>query len=421
MAFEKVNNIIMIVAGEASGDGHAAKLADALREIVPHSKFFGCAGPKMRAVGVEAIVKADDLSIVGLPEIAAALPKFLNVYRQLVKAAEERQPEVVILVDFPEFNLKLARSLKKRGFKIVYYISPQLWAWRKYRIRTIKNQVDLVISILPFEKQWYAEHGVHHVEYVGSPLAREIHANLSKEEFCSKHGLDPERPIVSLLPGSRHKEIVKILPELLRTAAMMSVPPALAGGLTQQGDNAHLQPPATTGGTDTPKIQFVVAFASDRHAGEVEKAKSFLTKDDRFAVENILSVFGETYDALNASDAAAVTSGTATLETGIIGTPMAIVYKTSAFNYKLMRPLIDVEHFGLINLIAVERVAKELIQHDFTAKTLSAELFRLLDPHENAAVRSRLHTAADKLGHGGASKRAAEAIEGFVGMTKGQT
>lgn len=415
MAFEKVNNIIMIVAGEASGDGHAAKLADALREIVPHSKFFGCAGPKMRAVGVEAIVKADDLSIVGLPEIAAALPKFLNVYRQLVKAAEERQPDVVILVDFPEFNLKLARSLKKRGFKIVYYISPQLWAWRKYRIRTIKNQVDLVISILPFEKQWYAGHGVNHVEYVGSPLAREVHANLSKEDFCTKHGLDPERPIVSLLPGSRHKEIVKILPELLRTAAMMSVLPALAGGLTQQGDNAHHQPPATAGGTDTPKIQFVVAFASDRHAGEVEKAKSFLTKDDRFAVENILSVFGETYDALNASDAAAVTSGTATLETGIIGTPMAIVYKTSAFNYKLMRPLIDVEHFGLINLIAGERVAKELIQHDFTAKTLSDELFRLLDPHENTAVRSRLNAATDKLGHGGASKRAAEAIVKFFG------
>jgi lipid-A-disaccharide synthase len=408
MTLEWVNKV-MIVAGEASGDGHAAKLAHALVEIAPQSRFFGCAGPKMRATGVEAIVKADDLSIVGLPEIAAALPKFLSVYRQLVKAAEERKPEVVILVDFPEFNLKLARTLKKRGFKIVYYISPQLWAWRKYRIRTIKSHVDLLISILPFEKRWYADHGVDKVEYVGSPLAREVHANLSKEEFCRKHGLDPARPIVSLLPGSRHKEIVQILPELLRTAALMSVPHAVAGGLTQPRDNPHLQPPATASGTNRPKIQFVVAFASDRH-GEVEDALSLLAGADRFGIGNILSVFGETYDALSASDAAAVTSGTATLETGIIGTPMAIVYKTSGFNYKLMRPLIDVEHFGLINLIAGERVAKELIQDDFTAETLSAELFRLLGPDENAAVRARLHVAADKLGHGGASKRAAEAI-----------
>lgn len=391
MTFEKVNNI-MIVAGEASGDGHAAKLADAIREIEPDSQFFGCAGPKMRASGVEAVVKADDLSIVGLPEIAAALPKFLNVYRQLVSASEERNPDVVILVDFPEFNLKLARSLKKRGFRIVYYISPQLWAWRKYRIRTIRKYVDLVISILPFEKQWYAEHGVDHVEYVGSPLAREVHANLSKEDFCKKHGLDPDSPIVSLLPGSRHKEIVKILPVMLRTAALMSIPHAVAGG------------------TNTPKIQFVVAFASERHSGEVWDALGLLTEMDRLGIGNVLSVFGETYDALNASDVAAVTSGTATLETGIIGTPMAIVYKTSTFNYTLMRPMIDVEHFGLINLIAGERVAKELIQHEFTAKTLSAELFRLLEPEENSRVRGRLKAAADKLGHGGASKRAADKI-----------
>ena len=342
----------------------------------------------MRRLVWRRFVNADDLSIVGLPEIAAALPKFLNVYRQLVKAAEQRQPDVVILVDFPEFNLKLARSLKKRGLKIVYYISPQLWAWRKYRIRTIKDRVDLLISILPFEKQWYSDHGVEHVEYVGSPLAMEGHAGLSKEEFCRKHGLDAERPIVSLLPGSRHKEIVKILPELLRTAASMF-------------------------GRDAT-IQFVVAFASDRHSGELENTLNLLPESDRKKLQNILCVFGETYDALNASDAAAVTSGTATLETGIIGTPMAIVYKTSSFNYKLMRPMIDVEHFGLINLIADERVAKELIQDEFTAKTLSDELFRLLEANENAAVRSRLNAAADKLGHGGASKRAAEVIVNFL-------
>jgi lipid-A-disaccharide synthase len=381
--FEKVNKV-MIVAGEASGDGHAAKLAEAIRDIASHSRFFGCAGPKMRESGIEAIVKADDLSIVGLPEIPAAFPRFLKVYRQLVKTAVERQPDIVILVDFPEFNLKLARSLKKRGFKIVYYISPQLWAWRKYRIRTIRKYVDLLISILPFEKQWYAEQGVDHVEYVGSPLARGVHANLGKEDFCRKHGLDPERPIVSLLPGSRHKEIVKILPGLLKTAARM---------LRQN-----------------PAIQFTVAFASDRHAQEGEEAMSLLNEADRLSAGNIFSIFGETYDVLNASDAAAVTSGTATLETGIIGTPMAIVYKTSVFNYKLMRPMIDVEHFGLINLIAGDRVAIELIQDDFSPAALGAELLRLIEPTVNKSVRAELKAASDKLGHGGASKRAAPKI-----------
>lgn len=375
---------VMIVAGEPSGDDHGAKLVAELHEIAPNARFFGCAGPKMRASGVEAVVKADDLSIVGLPEIAAALPKFLRVFHRLVKAAEERKPDVVILIDFPEFNLKLAKSLKKRGLKVVYYISPQLWAWRKYRIRTIRKYVDLVISILPFEKAWYAKHGVDHVEYVGSPLAREVHADLPKEDFCRKHGLDPRRPIVSLLPGSRHKEIVKILPELLITAALML--------------------------RRDPAIQFIVAFASDRHTCEVEEAMSFLSKDDRLGVENILSVFDETYDTLNASDAAAVTSGTATLETGIIGTPMAIVYKTSVFNYKLMRPLIDVEHFGLINLIAGERVAMELIQDDFSPNALGAELLRLMVPQVNTAVRAELKAASDKLRHGGASKRAADKI-----------
>lgn len=383
MTLEIVNKV-MIVAGEASGDGHAAKLVSAIREFAPHLNFFGCAGPKMRASGVEAVVKADDLSIVGLPEIAAVLPKFLNVYRQLVKTAEERKPDVVILVDFPEFNLKIARSLKKRGFKIVYYISPQLWAWRKYRIRTIKKYVDLLISILPFEKQWYAARGVDHVEYVGSPLAREVHADLSKEDFCRKHGLDPDRPIVSLLPGSRHKEIVNILPELLRTAAIM---------LRQD-----------------PTIQFIAAFASERHADEIRAAINLLVAEDKPVLENILSVFGETYDALNASDAAAVTSGTATLETGIIGTPMAIVYKTSGFNYKLMRPMIDVEHFGLINLIAKKRVAAELIQDDLSPAALGAELLRLIEPQVNKTVRAELKAAGDKLGHGGASKRAAVKI-----------
>ncbi|MDQ3221379.1 MAG: lipid-A-disaccharide synthase, partial [Acidobacteriota bacterium] len=177
---------IMIVAGEASGDAHAAKLVKALRESAPNTKFilFGAAGHRLRAAGVEAIVNADELAIVGLPEIAKALPRFLKAFHSLSSAAINRRADVVILVDFPDFNLKLAKALKKRGFKIIYYISPQLWAWRKYRIRTIRNYVDLLLTILPFEKDWYAERGVINIEYVGSPLAREVHADSSREEFC---------------------------------------------------------------------------------------------------------------------------------------------------------------------------------------------------------------------------------------------
>ena len=376
---------IMIVAGEASGDMHAAKLVNALRDAANDMRFafFGATGPKLREAGVETVVNADGLSIVGLPEIAKALPVFLKAFSELKAAAVARDADAVILVDFPDFNLKLAKALKKQGIKVFYYISPQLWAWRKYRIRTIRKYVDLLITILPFEKDWYALHGVSHVEYVGSPLAREIHPETSKDDFCLKHGIDSAKPIVSLLPGSRHKEIVRILPIMLETALAM---------VEKQDD-----------------LQFVVALASTRSVKDVENLMR--NAEQQFKLpENLFVIAGETFDALNASDAAAVTSGTATLETAIIGTPMAIVYKTSALNYKLLRPMISVEHFGLVNLIAGERVAREMIQGEFTAAALAEELFKLLEPSENERVREKLAETTDKLGHGGASRRAAEAI-----------
>ena len=366
---------VLIVAGEASGDLHAAKLVNEMASLGDFA-FFGSAGEKMRAAGVDPVVKADGLSIVGLLEIGRALPMFWGVYRKLIAEAEQRDARLAILVDFPDFNMKLAKALKKRGLTVVYYISPQLWAWRKYRIKTIRKYVDLLISILPFEKEWYQKNGVDHVEYVGNPLAMEVHADSSREEFCERYGLDPSRPIVSLLPGSRTAEIARILTPLIQTAELISA--------------------------KRPDLQFVVALPKGKLSRKID------------APDEVKWIAGETFDALNASDAAAITSGTATLEAGIIGTPMAIVYKTSAINYKLLRPLIDVEHFGLINLIAGKRVAAELIQDDLTPETLSAELFRLLEPSVNAEVRADLAAAADRLGHGGASKRAAEAIISLI-------
>lgn len=298
---------IMMVAGEASGDGHAAKLVKAIREAEPgQCSFFGAAGPKMRESGVEAIVESDSLSIVGLAEIGRALPMFLRAKRDLKKAALERKPDVVVLVDFPDFNLKLAKSLKKLGFVIVYYISPQLWAWRGYRISTIRKYVDLMITVLPFEKDWYQTKGVMHVEYVGSPLANEVHATNTREEFCDDHGLDAHRPIIALLPGSRHKEIVRILPVMLHAARYLA--------------------------KKVEGVQFLIAAGSGEATRDIEAVLSA----EACKSADLRVITGETYDLLGASDAAAVTSGTATLEAGIIGTPLAIVYKTSAV--KLLTP-----------------------------------------------------------------------------------
>ncbi len=386
---------ILIVAGEASGDAHAAKLVDAMRVAAPHVdfEFFGATGAKMRAVGVETVVAADDFAIVGLPEIARALPMFWRAFKKLKKESARRSPDAAILVDFPDFNLKLAKSLSKQGVKVVYYISPQLWAWRKYRVETVRRYVDLLLTILPFEKSWYAKEGVENVEYVGNPTAHQVAAKLTKAEFCRKHGLDETKPIIALLPGSRHKEIARILPVLLETAALMNRQIRAGNGLNQ-----------------TNQLQFVVALAATRKMAEVEAAIAELNAKNIRPPDSLIVAHDETHEVLGASDAAAVTSGTATLETGIIGTPLVVVYQGSALNYALLRPLINVEHFGLVNLIAEKRLAAELIQKDFTAQALAAELFRLLEPETNREMRRELAKVVEKLGDGGASQRAAEAI-----------
>jgi lipid-A-disaccharide synthase len=231
-----------------------------------------------------------------------------------------------------------------------------------------------MITILPFEKEWYSLKGVEKVEYVGSPLATEVHPSSTKADFCKRHNLDCNRPIVTLLPGSRRKEVSRILPHMLEACRKVTA--------------------------TRPEVQFIVAAASEERGRLIKE----------LAGDDLRIVVGETYDVLNAADAAAVTSGTATLEAAIIGTPMVVVYKTSSLNYSLLRPLISVEHFGLVNLIAGKRIARELIQSDFTADSLASELLRLLDPSENVEARSNLTIAAEKLRHGGASKRAAEAI-----------
>jgi lipid-A-disaccharide synthase len=376
----------MIVAGEASGDAHAASLIHALRATEPETQFefFGATGPLMRAAGVESIVRSDDLSILGLLEIGRALPKFWTAYKLLKQVALEKNPDAVILVDWPDFNLKLARALHRRGLKVIYYISPQLWAWRSYRARSIERNVDLLLSILPFEQEWYAERGIDQVEFVGHPLAGEVHPRSDRAEFCRQSKLDPKLPIVSLLPGSRRKEVERILPPMLEAAALISV--------------------------RRPDVQFVVVVAPSRSSEEVRN----IVRMQRALPEPLpacLHIMSrQSREALAVSDVAAIASGTATLEAALLGTPMVIVYKESWINWNTLGRLITVDHYGLVNLVAGERVATELMQDDLNGERLADELLSLLDHNRNEDARARLREVAEQLGEGGASLRAAESI-----------
>ena len=288
------------------------------------------------------------------------------------------------MVDWPDFNLKLARALHRRGLKIIYYISPQLWAWRSYRARSIERNVDLLLSILPFEQEWYAERGIDQVAFVGHPLAGEVYPRRDRAEFCRQWKLDPSLPIVSLLPGSRSQEVARILPPMLEAAALISV--------------------------RRPDVQFVVVVAPSRSSEEVRS----IVRSQRATPEPLPSclhiVSDQSREALAASDAAAIASGTATLEAALLGTPMVVVYKESWVNWNTLGRLITVDHFGLVNLVAGERVATELMQDDLNGERLADELLLLLDEKRNEDMRSRLSEVAVQLGEGGASERAANVV-----------
>ncbi len=377
---------LLIVAGEPSGDAHASTLVRALRETAPNLQFefFGATGPLMRAAGVDSIVRSDDLSILGLLEIGRALPKFWSAFKSLRRAAIEKNPDAVILVDWPDFNLRLAHSLHRRGIKVIYYISPQLWAWRSHRVKTIRRDVDLMLAILPFEPEWYEERGANHVEFVGHPLAGEVHARCDREEFCSKNKLNSRLPIIALLPGSRRKEVERILPPMLEAAALIS--------------------------DRRPEVQFVIVVAPSRSSDEVRDIVRSQRSTPLPLPSCLHIVSSQSREALAAADAAAVASGTATLEAALLGTPMVVVYKESAINWHTLGRLISAEHFGLVNLIAGERLATELMQTDLNGETLAVELMQLLVTERNQEMRRRLAEVAHQLGEGGASQRAAARI-----------
>jgi len=371
----------MIVAGEPSGDAHAAALLNALKAKEPQIEYFGATGPLMRAAGVETVVNSDELAIMGILEVAQVFPKFLSAFRKLKAAALDRSPDAVILVDWPEFNLRLATALHRRGLKVIYYISPQLWAWRPRRIENIKRDIDLLLSILPFEADWYKQRGVEHVEFVGHPLAGEVKPEIGRIEFCKQHHLDPDKPIVSFLPGSRRKELQRILPPMAAAIQKLKL--------------TH------------PEVQPVIVVAPSR---TIEETRAILSP-----LNSIRMVQGQTRDALAASDAAAIASGTATLEGALLETPMVVVYKESAVNWHTLGRLITVPHYGLVNLVAGTEIATELMQNDFTGERLAQELVQLLDPKRNETARVEMRRVSNRLGDPGASERAADLVLKFLG------
>jgi lipid-A-disaccharide synthase len=381
---KKPNNLrLMIVAGEPSGDAHAAALVDALRVAAPDTafEFFGAAGPQMRESGVEPIVRADDLAIIGIVEVARVFSRFLKAFEKLKSAAGERQPAAAILVDWPEFNLRLAKALHRRGLRVIYYISPQLWAWRSYRIRGLRRDIDLLLSILPFEAAWFAERDMMQVEYAGNPLAGKVHARYEREEFCRLNDLDSARPIVALLPGSRHSELNNILPPMLDAACVVA--------------------------RKRPDVQFALVIAPNRSPAEIQEILAHRTES---LPATLRFIEQQTREALSAADAAAIASGTATLEAALLGTPMVIVYRESALNWHTLGRLTHPDHYGLPNLLAGRRLITELIQNDLNVERLSSEIISLLDAKRNADLRAQLREVGQVLGEDDASRRAAELV-----------
>ncbi|HLG16797.1 MAG TPA: lipid-A-disaccharide synthase [Blastocatellia bacterium] len=377
---------LMIVAGEASGDKHGASLARALTGLNAETRLemFGAGGDEMRKAGVETLVDAREVAIIGVPEIARALGKLYRSYRTLLAAARARRPEAVVLIDWPDFNLRLAKKLHREGFKVIYYVSPQVWAWRKYRVRAIRRDVDRMLVILPFEVEFYRRAGIE-AEFVGHPLAEAVRITAPRDEFARRNGLDPTRPMIALLPGSRRKEIHYHLPPMIDAAARL------------------------------PRYQFVIPLAStvDRHQVDVILNRARVPQGVEVAI-----IAGDTYNALGHAEFAVVASGTATVEAALIGTPMVIVYRASELNWLLIRPLIHLNTFGMVNLIAGRRIVPELIQHDVTGERIVAAVSAILsDSNRLAQIRDALAMVREKLtvGAGYEPQRAARAIIETIG------
>lgn len=333
---------VLISAGEASGENYGAMLIPELRKILgSDTAFFGLGGEKMRAAGFETIVDAAKIAAVGITEVVKHVPTIYREFFRLVSVARERKPDVAVLIDFPDFNLRLAGKLHEMGVLVVYFVSPQLWAWKQRRIWRVKKFVDRMLVIFPFEQDYYSQRGVA-AEYVGHPLADLPLPTESREEFAKQFGIDASKPWIALLPGSRAKELMLNLPEMVKSAERLG------------NQYEYLLPVAST-------------LVRERVKQRVEQAGGSNLR----LVENARA-------ALLHSRVAVVASGTATVEAALIGTPFVVVYRLSAVSYAIGRRFVKVKNFGMVNLIADREIVPELIQSNFTAENVARELQRLI-------------------------------------------
>jgi lipid-A-disaccharide synthase len=367
----------MISCGEPSGDLYAGALAVEIRRRQPDAAIFGLGGQRLMAGGGELLADYRGLSVTGLVEAIRVLPKSLSTFNRLVDAARTEKPDALVLIDFPDFNFRLAAAIRKLRVPIIYYISPQLWAWRRSRMKVMKRLVDRVLVIFPFEEQIYRDAGVP-VQFVGHPLVDLARAQEPKDSFLREIGLDSERPIVALLPGSRPNEVERLLPIIRDGVAKL--------------------------GAQLPQAQFVIArapslddrlFSGTNWPGGVHPVEVLARADDVLAI----------------SDVAITASGTATVQAALHGRPMVVVYRLSPLTYRLGRRFLLVEHVAMVNLIAGRRMVPELIQDDCTADNIATETLSLLTNHERAAAMRRgLSDVCAKLGGPGASGRAADVV-----------
>jgi lipid-A-disaccharide synthase len=361
------NPKIFLSAGEASGEHYGAQLIPAIRRLMPDGEFFGLGGQRMEALGFRRIVRAEDVAVMGITEVIFHMPRIYGEYRKLKASIRAEKPDAAILIDFPDVNLSLAKHLKRQGVPVIYFVSPQLWAWKKYRIREVQKYVDRMLVIFPFEERFYLERGVE-AQFVGHPLADLPLPAKSREEYAREMDLDPAKHWIGLLPGSRSKEIRLNLPEMLRAAEL------LANSADSLGYEFLLPIAPTLTGIQQAEI----------YAALPQTPNITLTQDARAVLHH--------------ARASLVASGTATVEAALIGNPFVVVYKVSPLTYAVAKRVVDVPHVAMANLIANNRVVPELIQGDFTAENAVLHLRPLLDDEEaRARMQSSLRSISDML------------------------
>jgi lipid-A-disaccharide synthase len=368
---------ILMVAGETSGDLHGAHLMEAIRQIDPEVHFFGVGGEHLARQGMKLLYHSHSLSVVGITEALLKLRTVLKALGDLKSSLEQERPDLVILIDFPDFNLRLAKRAHQKGIPVLYYISPQVWAWRPGRVKLISERVKKMVVFFPFEVPLYQAAGVD-VEWVGHPLLDIVKPRLSRDEACQRFGLDPQRRTVALLPGSRIHEVERLLSPLLKSAHLLQ--------------------------KEIPDLQFVIPVAP----GFTETSLSPWMKDS--PVEAKL-IEGWTYDVMNLSELLILASGTATLEGAILGKPMIVIYKVSLISYLVGRAMVQVNHIGLVNLVAGEGIAPELIQKDVNPERIFQEALHILkDSGLQKKMVESMQEVRQRLGNPGAAQRAAHIV-----------